>query len=95
MAGDSDVEDLINDEMLLRKFILVKKEINLWRLLHEHNVGDAVVEDPSRTPPTSFGCASAHHLRKRKAKAQFGRRESRQEDPGKDPEPRIKGCGGR
>ncbi|GJS11973.1 hypothetical protein Tco_0368769 [Tanacetum coccineum] len=42
-------------------------------------------EDPSRPPPTTFGLRG-----KRKAKAQFGRRESRQEDPGKDPETVLK-----
>ncbi|GJU79209.1 hypothetical protein Tco_1276279 [Tanacetum coccineum] len=46
------------------------------------------VRNPPRPPPTHSVAAGLHHQpRKRKAKAQFGRRESRQEDPGKDPEP--------
>ncbi|GJU14776.1 hypothetical protein Tco_1142742 [Tanacetum coccineum] len=91
--ADSDVEDLINDDDGVEKMADVARA----------HGGDGGGEDPSLPPPQSFFAAvllqsprvRISGLLKRKAKAQFGRRESRQEDPGKDPEPSIKGCGGR
>ncbi|GJX34713.1 hypothetical protein Tco_0246270 [Tanacetum coccineum] len=87
--ADSDVEDLINDDDGVEKMADVARA----------HGGDGGGEDPSLPPPQSFFAAvllqsprvRISGLLKRKAKAQFGRRESRQEDPGKDPEPRCPG----
>ncbi|GJR82929.1 hypothetical protein Tco_0153714 [Tanacetum coccineum] len=87
--ADSDVEDSSIMMMVLRKFILVKKKINLvlWMMLLRAHGGDGGGEDLHvHLPYIILG------KKKKEAKAQFGRVKSRrQEDPGKDPEPRIKG----
>ncbi|GJU60271.1 putative receptor-like protein kinase [Tanacetum coccineum] len=87
--ADSDVEDSSMMMTVLRKFILVKKKINLvlWMMLLRAHGGDGGGEDLHvHLPYIILG------KKKKEAKAQFGRVKSRrQEDPGKDPEPRIKG----
>ncbi|GJX46425.1 hypothetical protein Tco_0271615 [Tanacetum coccineum] len=57
--------------------------------------GDGGGEDPSRPPPTSFGCTGCFINRGNKeSESPIWARESRRKDPGKDPEPSINGCGG-
>ncbi|GKA56785.1 F-box domain containing protein, partial [Tanacetum coccineum] len=53
--ADSDVEDLINDDDGVEKMADVARA----------HGGDGGGEDPSRPPPTSFGCAGCFHQRDR------------------------------
>ncbi|GJR28065.1 hypothetical protein Tco_1104297 [Tanacetum coccineum] len=78
--AESDVEDLINDDDVMLNCYMSDG----W-MLHEHMaLGDGGGEDPSRPLLPSFGCRG-----KRKAKAQFGRREARQETGKRSWEPKY------
>ncbi|GKA35726.1 hypothetical protein Tco_0722217 [Tanacetum coccineum] len=76
-SGDSDVEDLINDDDGVEKMADVARA----------HGGDGGGEDPSRPPPTSFGCAGCFINRGK------GNAESRQEDGKRTPEQVLKECG--
>ncbi|GKD54448.1 reverse transcriptase domain-containing protein [Tanacetum coccineum] len=85
--ADSDVEDLINDDDGVEKMADVARA----------HGGDGGGEDPSRPPPTSFGCAGCFINRgKGKRKPNLG---VKGESPAggttgkKDPEPVLKDCG--